>query len=402
MSIPFLKAGILLAWLVAAGTLRAQTVYRVEPGQDYRPILNRLQPGDELVFLPGTHEYSASFRLEGTAKAPITLRGQRDPSGKLPEVRWTHRGRNLWEVRGQHLVIRDLVLHNPNHYAVRVGEAAHLTLDNVTIRDSGAGLSANQASVHALQIRNCRFLGNRETDLYIGVHEGNHRPRAPQITNFLLEGTVIDGSGHQPGSTAQRGIQMKHDVQGTVRQNFMIHTRDPCVHAFGIVDGDTGRRQVIENNILVRVCNRVILLDGGHVTLHGNLVLGGTAGGIEARVRNLPYEARVCDGLVITDNLIAANRGRGDLRLPSPIRDPLIRGNRIYHSPGEPALVNLPQGPEVYDNRIEEASPALLETLEALRQRVPSNQAVQETIEAMKTNRPQNQQQLIELLQRLL
>ncbi len=402
MGIKWLGLGFLIALVVGTGQGQAQTVYRVEPGQDYRPILNRLQPGDELVLLPGIHEQSASFRLEGDADAPITIRGQRDAAGNLPEVRWTRRGRNLWEIRGQYLHIRDLVLHNPNHYAIRVGGSSHITLENVTIRDSGAGLSANQASVHALHIRNCRFLGNRETDLYIGVHEGNHRPGAAQITDFLLEGTVIDGSGHQPGSTAQRGIQMKHDVEGTVRANFMIHTRDPCVHGFGIVDVDTGRRQVIENNILVRGGNRVILLDGGHVTVHGNLVLGGTAGGIEARVRNLPYEADVCDGLVITDNLIAANRGRGDLRLPSPIRNPVIRGNRIFTRAGDPGLVNLPDGPNVQENGTEEARPALLETIEALRHVVPSNQAVRETVQAMKSDRPQTQEQLIALLQRLL
>lgn len=404
MGIEFKGSFLLIVLLAGAGASdgQAQTVYKVEPGQDYRPVLHRLQPGDELVLLPGVHEQYASFRLEGSAAQPIIIRGQRDAAGNLPEVRWTSRGRNLWEIRGQHLQIRDLVLHNPNHYAVRVGESSSITLENVTIRDSGAGLSANQASVHALHIRNCRFLRNRETDLYIGVHEGNHRPAAPQITDFLLEGSVIDGSGHQPGSTAQRGIQMKHDVEGTVRNNFMIHTRDPCVHGFGIVDVSTGRRQVIENNILVRGNNRVILLDGGHVTVHGNLVLGGTAGGIEARVRNLPYEADVCDGLVITDNLIAANRGRGDLRLPAAIRNPIIRGNRIFTQAGEPGLVNMPEGPHVHGNVSEQATPALLQTIEDLLRTVPSNQALAESIAAMKANRPQTQQQLIELLQHLL
>ncbi len=402
MSITFTGSCLLILMLAGAGEGPAQTVYEVEPGQDYRPVLHRLQPGDELVLLPGVHEQYASFRLEGTEAKPIVIRGKRDAAGNLPEVRWTSRGRNLWEIRGRHLQIRDLVLHNPNHYAVRVGESSYITLENVTIRDSGAGLSANQASVHALHVRNCRFLGNRETDLYIGVHEGNHRPGALQITDFLLEGTVIDGSGHQPGSTAQRGIQMKHDVQGTVRNNFMVHTRDPCVHAFGIVDVSTGRRQVIENNILVRGNNRVILLDGGHVTVHGNLVLGGTAGGIEARVRNMPYEADVCDGLVVTDNLIAANRGRGDLHLPAPIRNPVIRGNRIFTLPGEPGLVNLPEGSDVHGNETEQASPELTQTIEQLLSAVPSNQAVAESIAAMKAKRPQTQEQLIELLQHLL
>lgn len=404
MDIKFKRSCLLIVLLVGDGSRCGQTgtVYEVEPGQDYRPVLQRLQPGDELVLLPGVHQQYASFRLEGTSAKPIVIRGQRDAAGNLPEVRWTSRGRNLWEIRGRHLQIRDLALHNPNHYAVRVGESSHITLENVTIRDSGAGLSANQASVHALHIRNCRFLRNRETDLYIGVPEGNHRPGAPQITDFLLEGSVIDGSGHQAGSTAQRGIQMKHDVQGTVRNNFMVNTRDPCVHAFGIVDGNTGRRQVIENNILVRGNNRVILLDGGHVTVHGNLVLGGTAGGIEARVRDLPYEAEVCDGLVITDNLIAANRSRGDLRLPAAIRNPIIRGNQIYTRAGEPGLVNMPEGRDVHGNVSEQATPALLQTIEELLRTAPSNQAVAESIAAMKANRPQTQHQWIELLQHLL
>ncbi len=159
--------------LMVVSQLRAESRrYEVQPGEDYRPLLNRLQPGDELVFLPGEHEGAAILNLEGQPRRPITLRGRIDADGQRPVVQFTGRGHNLWRLRGQHLVVRDLELHATHAYAIRVERADYVRIENCVFRDCGGGdLSANSAPVHALHVVHCTFTGSRRTPVYIGQHE---------------------------------------------------------------------------------------------------------------------------------------------------------------------------------------------------------------------------------------
>ena len=56
--------------------LNAQKKWEVYPGDNYRAIFAKLQPGDELVFHEGTYTGGAgTIRTSGTPDKPIIIRG---------------------------------------------------------------------------------------------------------------------------------------------------------------------------------------------------------------------------------------------------------------------------------------------------------------------------------------
>ncbi len=248
----------------------------VRPGDDYRPILRQLQPGDTLVFLPGVHERSTVLELSGTAERPITIRGQMDAEGRRPVVQFTGRGHNLWRLTGRHVVIRDLELHSTHAYALRVDQAEHVRIESCIFRDCGGGdLSANTADVHALHVFRSLFTGTRRTPVYIGRHDGGLK-----VTEFRFEGNVIDGREIEAGEGY--GIQLKLNVTGgVVRGNWIEHTRGPGIMVYGAKDDDPALGNLVEGNVVVGSRNSGgILVGAGPARVHGNLLVGNAQGGI--------------------------------------------------------------------------------------------------------------------------
>jgi hypothetical protein len=92
-----------LAVCVGPRTAAAET-YRVGPNEEHRQFseLPTLTAGD-VVEVEGGAEYDASFWFQddGTADAPIIVRGLRSPSGERPRITG---GNNSMELMGDHMV----------------------------------------------------------------------------------------------------------------------------------------------------------------------------------------------------------------------------------------------------------------------------------------------------------
>ncbi len=308
-TIPIL-ASILACSTMASGQGRQ---YPVRPGDDYRAVLKQLQPGDELVFLPGIHERAAMLKLNGMADRPITLRGQAGPDGKRPVVQYSGKSNNLWRLEGQYVVIRDLELHATHEYALRVDRADYVHIENCTFRDCGAGcLSANTADCHALHVRRCYFTGSRRAPVYIGRHDGGLK-----VTDFRFEGNVIDGRKIDAG--VGYGIQLKLNVTGSfIRNNWIEQARGPGIMVYGATDDDPKLGNVVDGNVVVGSrTDAAILVGAGPARVHGNLALGSPPGGIRV------YDYNNWDMLRNIDvwNNTAADNGRYDFSFTGRLRN---------------------------------------------------------------------------------
>ena len=330
--------------------------YPVRPGDDYRPLLRRLQPGDELVFLPGVHERSTVLRLQGTPERPITVRGHFDPQGRRPRVQFTGRGHNLWRIEGRHLVIRDLELHAAHAYAIRVERAEHVRIENCIFRDCGGGdLSANQADVHALHVIRCLFTGGRRTPVYIGRHDGGLK-----VTDFRFEGNVIDGRQIEAGTGY--GIQLKLNVTGSViRGNWIEHARGPGIMVYGAADDNPELGNLVEGNVVTASRNSAaILVGGGPAQVRGNLVLGNPRGGL----RIYDYGGRdLLHNIDVTANTAAGN-GQFDLSFTGRLRNVRAERNAAFARQQSEGI----RGPAAVraGNFAAPAPPALLTRIDAL------------------------------------
>ncbi|MDY0168970.1 MAG: right-handed parallel beta-helix repeat-containing protein [Thermoguttaceae bacterium] len=348
---------VVVAVLACSATARGQgRQHAVRPGDDYVAVLRRLQPGDELVFLPGVHERAAMLELKGTADRPITLRGQADSTGRRPVVQFTGKAHNLWRLTGSHVIIRDLELHAAHAYALRVDRSDHVRIENCVFRDTGGGcLSANTADVHALHVFRCYFTGSRRSPVYIGRHDGGLK-----VTDFRFEGNVIDGRQIETGEGY--GIQLKLNVTGSViRGNWIEQARGPGIMVYGATDDDPALGNLVEGNVVVGSRNNAgILVGAGPARVQGNLVLGNPRGGIRV------YDYGGWDMLRNIDVMenTAAGNGQYDMSFTGRLRNVRAERNMVFVRPGSEGI----RGPA--DVRARNfpapALPALLAKIDAL------------------------------------
>lgn len=385
---------VLTVWLVGAAA--AGNVIEVEPGEDYRPLLDELEPGGELVFLPGEHEGHTVLTISGTEDAPITIRGVLDEDGTPPELRVMEPGHNLWRIRGSHLVIRDLGFHAPHAYAIRVDEANDITIENCVFRDCGSGdLSANTGDVHGLRIRECTSIGARRTPYYIGNHQGEL-----DITGFEFERNVIDGSQIEPApNTVGYAIQLKLNVRaGIIRENYITGALGPGIMVYGVENGEPGDGGRIERNIVVGSRrNPGIIMGAGPAMAVNNLVLGCDSGGVSVFNYN---QWDMLDHIRVVGNIAAVNRPY-DYSFARPLTNVQAMGNVAWTLPDADAFRNLPEGDDVRNNNSGEASGALEDAVERLQGHVPDHETLGPIWESL-GRPPETQNELAALIERLL
>ena len=94
--------------MATAGSARAQggTQHLISPGENWQRLADRIQPGDEIILMPGRHRPAHFDRLKGEEGKPITIRGfnQENPGLIIAERE------GLKISRPQHVVLQDLIV----------------------------------------------------------------------------------------------------------------------------------------------------------------------------------------------------------------------------------------------------------------------------------------------------
>lgn len=256
-------------------------IWPVDPG-GYQNNLDNLAPGDVLVLHQGTWTGSKKVRINGTATAPITIRGYGHGEAR-PVLEYTGASANHWEIRGSHLIVQGLEFVTPITYPIRIQKPANSSeVDNVSIinnviRGCGDGcISANNAGVTYRDIRviDNLFVDAEKTPVYFGNHHGS----AP-FHNFLFEGNVIDGRSITPGGDIGYGIEVKLNVENAVlRHNYVVGAKGPGIMTYGLDEShnDPALADIIEANIVIGSCqDRNILVGAGAAIVRRNLSIGG-------------------------------------------------------------------------------------------------------------------------------
>lgn len=286
MKTVFLAAA--LAWLpVQAATLQANP-------ENYRAVLSKLQPGDELVLAPGAYGRGMPLHgLQGTAQRPIIIRG---PVEGPPAVLVAREGQNTVSLSNTaHVQISNLVLDGRNTPVDAIkaeghrqcNAVHHITLQDLLIIGHGASQGNNGISTKCLAwnwvVRRNVIVG-AGTGLYLGDSDGSK-----QFVGGLIEqNLLLDSVGynlqikHQNERPALAGMPTER-TRTVIRHNLFskAHRASTGIDARpNLLLGHfprqgSGVEDVYEVTNNVFYCNpvEVLLQAEGNVTVAGNVMV---------------------------------------------------------------------------------------------------------------------------------
>ncbi len=231
-----LTAALLLSWFAFTRPTSAASTYEVGPGKPYQNINDvpweSLQAGDTVLIYYRSTPYKEKFVItaQGTAQAPITIRGVPGPNGELPVIdgngATTRRALDFWaenrgvikvggssvpaDVTPTHIIIENLEIRsarpgytftddsgNVQSYAesasaIYIEKGENITVRNCIMHDCGNGFFV--ASSNSLASRNI-------------LVEGNY------IYNNGIEGSIYQHNVY----TAAIGITFQYNRLGPLR-----------------------------------------------------------------------------------------------------------------------------------------------------------------------------------------
>ena len=292
-------------------------IYEMKPGMgrsDFNSIHNKLQPGDMVVFYAGEYDcVCAQTTKSGTAEKPIIFTAYGDGPVKLIN---TDVNRNLWEIRGSHIVINGFEFNTTtNNAIIRImGSDPDKIAKNITVANcyfSGSGntnINANGANmnINGIYLYNNYFTGVNFEPLYIGEHNG-----ASVITNFVMDGNFVDGTNMVVESSyIGYGIQLKKNVVGgIIRNNYIVGMKGPGIMVYGADDQALENVNIVENNFVAGArTSSCIHVGAGPSIVRNNIAVAGLLNGISTQ--NYNYWG-IMDNIQVIDNIAINNNSYG-------------------------------------------------------------------------------------------
>lgn len=314
-------------------------VWEVKSGDDYRAVLNRLKPGDEMVLHEGIYEGAAIIINSGLINKKITIRGFGQGQNR-PILSLENRG-NLVQINASNIVLDYLEFRSKYGYSIRIGTSKdHYSYNNITIKNcifrecGGGDISANSSPHYDnIQILDNYFIGSQKTPVYIGIHDGKSR-----VTNFVFKGNVIDGTGIFGNDITGYGIQLKLNVTGgKIENNFITGTKGPGIMIYGAEDSNPANANIVRNNIVLGSRNSAgIVIGGGPSVVEGNITFQ-CNGGISVQNyanRNLLHQIKINKNTSISDHNYGMSYGN--------VPEIIARKNHVITLIKDKAYVNNP------------------------------------------------------------
>ncbi len=334
-------AALLLA--LALATPAAAREWRVAPGgagggtPDLQDVLARVRPGDVVTLAPGEYRVSLVTRVDGTAAAPITLRGPASAvlrsdgrRGRLFDLRHDYYHLEGFTLDGRHgapdrrdgYVNKLLYVQGRRPAAgVRGLRVVGLTLRNaggecLRIRHRASDIEVRDSDIHHCGLFDYRFGGGRQNGegIYVGTssrqwNDGRNPLPGPDTTHAVrLLGNRIATHGAECVDVKEGA----HDVR--IEGNRCSAVRDPRAGAINL----RGDHNTVRGNHISDVAGFGVRLGGSRVAgrrygLHNvvrdNRIERAAAGGLN--VRAWPQD-RICGnrfGLAVTPRWRGPARG---------------------------------------------------------------------------------------------
>lgn len=291
-----LKGGILRCVFIAVSMLLSSSLlaatYYARPGDDLRPLLAKLAPGDTLL-LRGGHYRLESLRIDkqGTPQKYIVIAAAPNEKPVLTAISPQH---NLISMRSAAYVIIDgLTIDGtlPNVDAIKFehGHASHhVIIQNCEIKNYQGVAINSKGEDHHITVRRCHIhhssVGVGEA-FYIGKQDASVTPH-----HWLIENNLIHDTGGQQGD----GIELKYGVHSSIiRDNVVYQTQYPAILCYGVI-GDNSKRErsnVIEGNFVLETKEGI----GAYADaiVRNNIVLGCEFGYLSRAHRKAPQNLEV-------------------------------------------------------------------------------------------------------------
>lgn len=314
--------------------------------ENYRALLRKLQPGDELLLAPGAYRMGMPLHgVQGTAQQPITIRG---PVGGPPAVLVARAGQNTISLSNTaHLQISHLVLDGggiPVDAVKAEGHrdciaVHHITLQDLLIVGHGASQGNVGISTKCLAwnwvIRRNVIVG-AGTGLYLGDSDGNKQ----FIGGLIEQNLLLDSVGYN--------MQIKHQKDRPVVSGMPAErTRTVIRHnlfskAHGASTGVDARPNLllghfprqgagvddayeVANNLFYCNPGEVLLQAEGNVTITGNVMVNPVGSAISIFPHNdVPKSIR------LDSNFVAASGKGVSIVKASPAHSQTVTNNWVF------------------------------------------------------------------------
>lgn len=345
-----------------------------------------LRPGDALVLAPGVYCRTGRRLIEarGTAERPIVIRGAGPGKSVLtrpgaPSDRHRFDGT---EVRGAHLILRNLHFRGGKRGLVFHGGSHHVTLEDSEVsHTSNNGITLNNGDTHHFVIRRNRIHHTGNLDPALGPTEGEGMYIGCHDASCIAHDHLIEANEiydlRANGSGGNDGIEIKYGSYGNIVRNNVIHTihpafeevRYPGVFAYGTLDAQRDRPNLIEGNVIWG-CGEAIQVVSDAVVRH-NVVLNSQRALAVYYHRRVPAQRN----LRITGNIFFGSRLDLQFGLqkeladdPNAVRKPppvgIVFADNAIFGPGLRPLVtvDLPRGGgvTVRNNTVGALAPSVL------------------------------------------
>jgi hypothetical protein len=251
---------------------RAETVYAFPSAtcgetDAFLAATARLKPGDTLRLGPGVYCQTGKrlIRVSGTAERPVTILGA-GPEQTIvtrPTNPRARQGIDGTEFDGAHLVVRGIHFRGGRRGLVFHAGAHHVTVeDNEISWTANNGLTLNNGNTDHFVIRGNHVHHTGNLDPALGGTEGEgmyigcNNAKCIAHDHLIEDNRIHDLRG--TGSGGDDGIEIKYGSYGNTVRNNVIHTifpaikdiRYPCIFAYGTLDAQRDRPNVIEGNVL--------------------------------------------------------------------------------------------------------------------------------------------------------
>lgn len=272
----------------------------VSPADNWCALINAAQPGDELVFAPGSYPQTCFIRSRGTALAKILIRSQSEVDGQRATFTYSGTSSNVLDLDGAAFVtLRGFAFAatQADIDAIRIRQADDIVIERNTFTGiGGIPVPANNTGTisRRITIRDNVFRDTQSTVIYLGCHSGNC-----QVLDAVIERNLIDGT--LPGDGVGYGVQIKLNSQALIRDNSVYRTRGPGIMVYGSDKGAPA--SIIEGNYVEgAVDDANINIGGGPAVARNNVSIGGGYAGIRAQNyggRNLQANVQIVHNTVL-------------------------------------------------------------------------------------------------------
>jgi hypothetical protein len=302
----------------------------IGPEADLCAALSQVQPGEELLLLPGEYRGGCVVRRGGIPGAPVVIRAA-DPD-RRPHLTRPGQAVNMLEIRASDITIRDL------EFGPTVSGADGVRIivgDRVTVQDchfrqmGGIAVVANHTSVRGLTVRRNVITDSNATGMYFGCHDGV----SCTIAGLQVEGNYIRGV-RAPDPEIGYGVEVKLNSAGLIRDNIILDTKGPGIMVYGSRDLLTA--SVVERNFVRGSRTSSGIVVGGGPVVARNNVSGWNA---QAGIALENYGRReLLRGILLAHNTVYGN-GEGGIMVPAQgLIDAAILNNAAHAGGGTPAL----------------------------------------------------------------